>query len=203
MRDYANGLPGPLPAGETILWQGAPDWRALARDAFHVRGVALYFAALAAVALASGAPTGALMTVAAGAAGVTLLHLLAWLTARATIYTLTERRIVFRIGAALPKCINLPLGVIGAVDATVRADGTGDLPLHVAGAQRIGYLGLWPHARPWRLAVPQPMLRSVPDAAGVGALIARTCLGAQPDGPAAAVAAPRPVPAFAAAALAA
>ena len=27
------GLPGRLPPGETILWQGAPDWRVLARTA--------------------------------------------------------------------------------------------------------------------------------------------------------------------------
>lgn len=182
MRDYANGLPGALPPGEAILWQGSPDWRALARDAFHVRGVAVYFALLAVIAFASGAPTGAAMTVVAGIAGAALLHALAWATARATIYTLTDKRVVFRIGVALPKCINLPLGVISAVDANVRSDGTGDLPLHVEGAQRIGYAGLWPHARPWRLATPQPMLRAVPDAARVGALIARTCLAAQPEG---------------------
>ena len=182
MRDYANGLPGQLPPGETILWQGAPDWHALARDAFHVRGVAAYFALLAIVAVVSGAPTGAGMTLAVGVAGVALLHVLAWATARATIYTLTNKRVVFRIGVALPKCINLPLGVIGAVDANVRKDGTGDLPLHVVGAQRLGYAGLWPHARPWRVAVPQPMLRALPDAASVGALIARTCLAAHPEG---------------------
>ncbi len=83
---------------------------------------------------------------------------------------------------AIPKCINLPLGVIDAVDAKLRKDGTGDLPLYVAGAQRLGYTALWPHARPWALAVPQPMLRAVPDAASVGALIARTCLSAHPEG---------------------
>lgn len=196
MRDYANGLPGALPPGETILWQGAPNWRALARDAFHVRGVAIYFALLAVVAVASGAPTGATMTVVVGAAGVALLHLLAWATARATIYTLTDKRIVFRIGVALPKCINLPLGVIDAVDANVRPDGTGDLPLHVKGAQRLGYAALWPHARPWQLAVPQPMLRAVPDAARVGALIARACLTAHPEGRIAVIETPVQAPAF-------
>lgn len=197
MKDYANGLPGPLPAGESILWQGTPDWRALARDAFHVRGVAIYFALLAIVAVASGAPTGAEMTVAVGATGVALLHGLAWATARATRYTLTNKRVVFRIGVALPKCINLPLSVIGAVDANVRADGTGDLPLQVAGAQRLGYAALWPHARPWRVAVPQPMLRAVPDAAVVGALIARTCLNMHPEGRIAPIATTQNVPAFA------
>ena len=41
-----RGLPERLPAGETILWQGAPRWGALARRAFHVRKIALYFAIL-------------------------------------------------------------------------------------------------------------------------------------------------------------
>lgn len=184
------GLPGRPPPGERILWQGSPDWRVLARNAFHTRVVAGYFAVLAAAALALGGFTGAAATAAVGAVGVALLHLLAWAVSRASIYTLTNRRIVFRIGVALPKCINLPLGAIEGVDATVRADGSGDLPLRVKGAQRIGYAGLWPHARPWRLAVPQPMLRAIPDAAGVGALIARTCLAANPEGRIASVASP-------------
>ena len=47
------GLPGLLPPGEQILWQGSPDGRALARSAFHVRIVAGYFAILSAWALAS------------------------------------------------------------------------------------------------------------------------------------------------------
>ena len=41
-----RGLPEPLPAGERILWQGAPDWRALAVDVFHVRAVWIYGALL-------------------------------------------------------------------------------------------------------------------------------------------------------------
>ena len=198
--EYENepipGLPGLLPKGERILWQGSPDWRVLARTAFHTHLVAGYFGVLALAALASGGTLGAGITLAVGASGVALLHLLAWASARATIYTLTNRRIVFRIGIALPKCINLPLGTVGAVDASVRADGSGDLPLHVAGAQRIGYAGLWPHARPWKLAVPQPMLRAIPDAATVGSMIARTCLAAHPAGALAAIDAPADVASY-------
>ena len=32
-----------LPAGETILWRGKPDWRYLAIDAFHAPLIAAYF----------------------------------------------------------------------------------------------------------------------------------------------------------------
>ena len=176
------GLPGRLPAGERILWQGKPDWRALARTAFHTRLIAGYFAVLALIALAGGSMLGVGMTLGLGTAAVVLLHLLAWGSARTTIYTLTNRRIVLRVGMAVPKCINLPLAMIGSVDAAVRADGTGDLPLTLLGTPKLGYVALWPHARPVRIARPQPMLRCIPDAETVAALVARACLAAYPEG---------------------
>ena len=181
------GLPGRLPEGERILWQGKPDWRALARTAFHTRLIAGYFAVLAMVALAGGSMLGLGMTLGLGTAAVALLHLLAWGSARTTIYTLTNRRIVLRVGMAVPKCINLPLAMIGSVDAALRPDGTGDLPLTLLGTPKLGYLALWPHARPVRIARPQPMLRCISDAATVAALVARTCLAAHPEGSIAAI----------------
>jgi hypothetical protein len=38
---------------------------------------------------------------------------------------------------------------------------------------------LWPHARPWKLAEVQPMLRSIPEADKVAGLLARTVGAAQ------------------------
>jgi len=191
--EYENepipGLPGFLPKGERILWQGSPQWRKLAATAFHTRLITGYFALLVGLAVVNalvqggqslGDFKGIAITVVLGVIGVGLLNLIAWGTARSTIYTLTDRRIVMRVGIALPKCINLPLGLIESVDLLMRADGTGDLPLKVKGSQRIGYAGLWPHARPWHYQVPQPMLRSVADADNVAALVARTCLAANP-----------------------
>ena len=46
-----RGLPGLLPPGELILWQGSPAPLLLARSAFHVRAVAIYFALLTAMAI--------------------------------------------------------------------------------------------------------------------------------------------------------
>ena len=42
------GLPEKLPEGETILWQGRPDWWALTREALSLWWVMGYFALLAA-----------------------------------------------------------------------------------------------------------------------------------------------------------
>lgn len=189
------GLPGKPPPGERILWRGSPDWRVLARTAMHTRAVTLYFALLAALALAnavagsgsSAAFTGVAVTVAGGAAAVGLLNLLAWAIARSTIYTLTNRRVVIRAGVALPKCLNLPLSMIGSVALAERGTkedgGAGDVALATnAAAKRLGYIVLWPHVRPWRMRAPQPMLRAVPDAAGVAARIGRACLALQSEG---------------------
>lgn len=193
--EYENepvpGLPGLLPRGETIIWQGSPNWRVLARTAFHTGTVAAYFAALTAFATAAAfwygvrGPAdlaGVGLTVGGAVIGVALLHLLAWAVARTTIYTLTDRRIVLRFGVAMPKCINLPLGIIGNVDLRKRAHGTGDLALKLTSEQRLGYAALWPHARAWHYSTPQPMLRAVPEIDRVATLMARACMSIQTGG---------------------
>lgn len=191
MTEYENepirGLPGLLPPGEDILWQGAPDWHMLARTAYSTRLVAGYFALLTGWALATtvsnhGGLLGVEMTAGLGLVGVALLHVLAFFSARTTVYTLTNRRIVMRIGIAVPKCINLPLPMIGAADLALHVNGTGDVPLVIAGPAKLGIVALWPHARPWKIVTPQPMLRAIPDAQNVAALIARTCRAVHPQG---------------------
>ena len=41
------------------------------------------------------------------------------------------------------------------------------------GERLLGHVLLWPHVRPWRYAMPQPMLRAVPDAAALAQMIAQ------------------------------
>jgi hypothetical protein len=175
------GLPEPLPTGERMLWQGSPDVRGLALHAFHVRKVAIYFAAIGAIQFASSLADGlsprealaGLATLAALAAvAIGVLATVARLAARSTLYTVTDRRVVMRVGIVLTMTFNIPFARISAAGLKRYADGTGDLPLTLAGTQSIGYAHLWPHARPWRLRRPEPMLRCVPDAARVGALLA-------------------------------
>ena len=169
------GLPGFLPKGEEILWQGSPEWKRLAISALHVRMIAGYFVLLSGFGAIQGSLTGALITLGVGLLCVTILAMIAWGTARTTMYMLTNRRIVMRIGIALPKCINLPLSVIGSADLALHGDGTGDIPLSLNAPQRLGYIQLWPSARAWELATPQPMLRAIPNAQNVASLIARAC----------------------------
>ena len=169
------GLPGTLPPGETMIWQGSPDWRTLAIDAFHIRIVAAWFALFAAFGAAGGLWVSVWITLALGMLACALVAALAWGTARTTIYTLTDRRIVLRIGMALPKCINLPLTLVGSADLKLNRDATGNIALTLTGDQRLGYIALWPHARAWHFTNPQPMLRAIPKAQAVAAMLARAC----------------------------
>jgi hypothetical protein len=195
-----RGLPGDLPEGEHIVWQGTPSWKRLARDAFKTRWVAGYFAALLLWAVIDGNASGFAMTLLVGAVGLVLLHGLAWLAARATVYTITNRRVVFRFGIALPKCVNLPMSAIAGAGLKRNTDGTGDIPLALSGEHRLGYAQFWPHARPWKLAAPEPMLRALPNVAQVAELLSGALLAAVPTGrrmPIADATAPEPTGALA------
>lgn len=177
------GLPERLPPGERILWQGQPDAGGVMRQVFHLRGVALYFALMLAWLLAVRVYDGATLvdalrgglgfaTLAASAIG--LLALTGWMTARNAVYTLTDRRVVMRIGIVLTVTYNLPLRCIDGASLARQprgARGLGDIALATRPDTRIGYLHLWPHARPWRLTRTEPMLRCVPDAARVAGLL--------------------------------
>jgi hypothetical protein len=175
-----RGLPEPLPETERVLWQGSPDWRALARHVFHVRKLAVYFALLVALRIGfdiqDGAATAAIVTGAVwltawGALGLGLVAMLARLSATQALYTVTNKRVVMRIGIVLTVTYNLPFRQIESAGLLKRPDGSGDIPLQLVGQQRIAYLQLWPHARPWQLRRPEPMLRCIADAQRVAALL--------------------------------
>lgn len=187
------GLPRRLPPGERILWQGAPAagsfaWRFLRLP--HLTG---YFVALLGWVVVAGAIDGTpVREIAASAAGYGALALLAlglvWgyagLVERTTVYTMTNRRLVIRAGIALPVAFNLPFSRIDGASMRAFPDGTGDIALALPEGQRIAYLALWPHARGFRTARPEPALRCVPDVRAVADALAQALAG----GPQAAVA---------------
>ena len=178
----SRGLPGRLPEGERILWQGSPDWRVLARRVFHLRAVAIYFAVLLAYfAVNSYARGNALAEVAHDTAELAALALVpilviglyAWGTGRATTYTITNRRIAIKMGIALPMTMNLPFTRVDGAGFHPARDGSGDITLQLGKGDQVAYLLLWPHARPWRMAQSEPMLRALPQGARVAQLLAR------------------------------
>jgi hypothetical protein len=192
--EYENepipGLPAHLPEGETLLWQGAPRWTAVMRDVFHVRLVAIYFAILMGWRLFEAAWTGddmrtavlsALWLALVAAAAIGVIAILARLTAKTTMYSITSRRVVMRYGIALPITVNLPFKAITAANLKMNRDGTGDIALALTGNGKLGYVHLWPHARPWHLKATQPMLRALADPSAVANTLSKALRDASPE----------------------
>jgi hypothetical protein len=170
------GLPERLPGNERILWQGSPAVAALAQSAFHLRKIALYFAVLlvarAAQEVSSGASALEVLMALKWLAplaltGLLIVWTLAWLTARTTVYTLTNKRVVMRLGIVLTVTFNLPLSRIASADLRALEAGHGDITLALKGEDRIAWVHLWPSVRPWRITRPEPTLRAIPEAATV------------------------------------
>lgn len=179
--EHSPGIPAPLPAGEQILWQGKPDAATLAREAFKIRWITGYMLVLAFWQAASGFADGGAglamarlipyLALALAAYGV--VYLMAWMQARAAIYTITSARVILRVGAALPITYTLPFTCIETASlATEGVKGTGTLALQTKGNMRLSYGVLWPHVRPWHFRQPQPALRAIPDAAQAARIFA-------------------------------
>lgn len=178
--EYIDGIPHALPAGERVLWQGAPDVRAVARHVFHQRGVALYFAAMLALWVVG---TSESLTSATFAAGLALrtalavavlgvLEALARIVARTTVYAVTDRRVVMRVGMVIPMSINIPFALLTSADVGAFRDGTGQLSLSLEKGHRIAYIALWPHCRVFTFNQPLPVLRGLLEPSVVGELLA-------------------------------
>lgn len=175
-----NGLPGPLPAGEHIIWQGRPNARAVGRHVMKTRWIAAYFGVMLAWLLITGFYFGraaddiivslVIMAV-AGAIVVGLFEWYAWGVHRTTIYTITTRRIVMKFGVALPTAFNLPFSEIEAVDVRKRAGGGGDIALRFKPDVRLAWLVFWPHVRGLRMGRPEPQMIGLDDVSEVTDLL--------------------------------
>jgi membrane protein YdbS with pleckstrin-like domain len=174
-----KGLPEKPPAGEVILWQGRPDTWALAKEALNLWWIMGYFALLAVWRVAASAadyPFGQALThaipfVVIGAITAGIILLIAWVQAKATVYTVTSARVAMRVGAALTITLNLPYTRIEAADLDLKKSGTGTIAFRTAGETKLSYLVLWPHVRPWHAKHTQPALRCIPDAERVARMI--------------------------------
>jgi hypothetical protein len=167
------GLPERLPADEQVLWQGAPALAPMMRHVFHLRALAVYFVLMLALRAVAIWPEiqgmGDLLVqlawaVALAGLGWGMVAVLARMTCRSAVYTITNKRVVLRVGVVLSVTFNLPLRSIASADLRPLHEGYGDIALKLAGDVRIGYVHLWPHARPWRIGAPEPMLRCLPQA---------------------------------------
>ncbi len=179
------GLPERLPSDEKLLWQGQPDARLVGLHIVHLRAVAVYFLLLLA-AQAYGvwqdtAQLSAVLSALLKSLPFVLLAIAAFVylaacIARNTVYTVTSKRIVMRIGIALTITYNLPYSRIASADLLKRPGGGGDLSFTLQKEDKIPWLNLWPHARPWRIAHPQPSFRCLADVEPVAQIVTQAWL---------------------------
>lgn len=197
------GLPGALPPGEQVLWQGTPRWQSLARQAFRLPWVSAYLVAMLVLKAAWLANDGAsvaaitksvLPSAALALIAVGVITMLAWLSANATMYTITNRRVAIRHGISVGLTLNLPFSAIESAGVQADRDGGGQIALVLQQGTRIGYLLNWPHVRPGRFARPEPSLRALPRVAEAAAVLA-TALKAAAQAGAPTSAAPAATPA--------
>ncbi len=164
-------LPEKLPEGEQVLWQHSPSWQPFGRRVFQLGKIALYFLVIIVwVALSaylnSGEWMGVLRALSWSVPPVMMvmgvLTFIAWLYARTTVFTITNRRVVIQSGLALPSAVNLPFSKIDSADLKTFSDGTGDIELNISGP-RLLYSMIWPNLRMLRVNRPTPVLRALAD----------------------------------------
>jgi hypothetical protein len=174
------GLPEKLPKGERILWQGSPDTKHILSRVFHIKLLTMYFGLLLAYRLATGFSDGepasvilssALSILAISGLGLGLVWLIAYLISSTAVYTITNKRVVMRIGIVLNMTFNFPLKMIASADCGLTKDGAGDIYLKLSKGTKIAIFHLWPHARPGKWAAPQPTLRGIKNCAEVAQIL--------------------------------
>ncbi|PHX65320.1 MAG: hypothetical protein CK550_05495 [Gemmatimonadetes bacterium] len=188
--EYIKGVPHPLPAGEHVLWEAAPDAGALATHVFHRRLVAMYFVAMlvwwgvatAEPVLSRAFAVGLGIRLALTVVVLAIAEVLASASARTSWYAITNRRVVMRLGVVFPMSINIPFSIIDGARIGTFRDGTGQLALTLGKAHRLAYIALWPHCQVFRFTRPEPVLRALLDPKAVSALLVNAIAAvAEPD----------------------
>ena len=182
------GLPGRLPEGEYILWQGAPSAARVSRRVMKTRWIAGYFAVLVIWNISAGIYDGRLpseILFSSGALailstiGIGLLEAFAWGVQKTTLYTITNRRVVMRIGVALSATFNLPFTRIVSADMREDKSGAGDIALTLKPGDRLSWLVFWPHVRGFHKGALMPQMICLKDVAIAGNVLAAALAGSR------------------------
>lgn len=175
------GLPQELPDGERILWQGRSEASSLAVSTLHLKKLAAYFVALLALRLVfklndgvtlAEAISGSLGLVVLAVVAIGLLAYYARRAAAASMFTITDRRIVLRCGVAVSVTVNLPYTIIDSAELRLHKDGSGDISIRTDRRSRASYILLWPMVKPFRWFNVQPVLRGLKSAESVAETLA-------------------------------
>ena len=175
-----RGLPELPPEGEVILWQGQPNWLRLTVDSLNLWWVLAYFIFLFVwrfISVSDLMPIDQALLVSLPFLALALivalvLLLIGFIQAKATVYTITNKRIVMRIGAALTLTLNLPFTEIENAAIASSSKNFGSISIDTKNDAKFSFLVLWPHVRAWHFKKPKPSLRCIPNATEVAEILA-------------------------------
>jgi len=149
-----------LPAGERVLWSGAPEQRSVARYFLRERWVLGFVVLSFLIGVGDALQNGGVDANRRLVGVATLIALLlsvaivsirffAWRIAATSKYVITDKRVFFNIGIVLRADANIPFSSVENVDLLRRSDGSADLLVSLTDAQEIPWLLLFPHMT-WR-----------------------------------------------------
>ena len=165
------GFPESLPASERVLWQGSPCAWLIARRIFFLPHLFFYFLIFSCLALTFNSEALTLKDLfikflsymSLGMVAIFILLAISYLISSTTVYSITDKRVVMRIGIVLNLSLNIPFSKIETAARIAYPDKSGDISLNLVADNKIAYLHLWPHCRPWFFSSPRPRLSCLKD----------------------------------------
>ena len=160
------GFPESLPISEKVLWQGSPNAWLIAKRVFLLPHLIFYFLIIS--FFSSSFQINILTTEALilnflsnlllGLVAILILLAISYLISATTVYSITDKRLVMRIGIVLNLSLNIPFSKIQLAETKSYVDKSGDISIELMPSSKIAYLHLWPHCRPWFFSAPRPRL---------------------------------------------
>jgi hypothetical protein len=165
------GFPESLPTSEKVLWQGSPCAWLIARRIFFLPYLFFYFLMFSCLALIVNSDVLTLKDLfvkflsymSLGMVAIFILLAISFLISSTTMYSITDKRVVMRIGIVLNLSLNIPFSKIETAELKAYPDKSGDISLNLVPDNKIAYLHLWPHCRPWFFSSPRPRLSCLKD----------------------------------------
>ena len=176
------GFPESLPGSEKVLWQGSPCAWLIARRIFFLPHLFFYFLILSFFAVIFNSEVLTLKDLfvkflsymSLGMVAIFLLLAISYLISSTTVYSITDKRVVMRIGIVLNLSLNIPFSKIETAACKAYPDKSGDISLNLVPENKIAYLHLWPHCRPWFFSSPRPRLSCLNDVEVVASRLTRS-----------------------------
>ena len=113
------------------------------------------------------------------ALAIGLLEAFAWGVQKTTMYTITNKRVVMRVGVALSATFNLPFSRIVSADMREDKNGAGDIALTLAPGDKLSWLVFWPHVRGFRKGALMPQMICLKDVAIAGNVLSAALAGSR------------------------